>query len=614
MKTVQKMIAALFVFVAQIGLADIDRIDPPNWWAGMADNSLQLMVFGSDVSDVEVSTDYAGATVVRTTLGDSKNYLFVDLVLADNIKPGDMQLHFSHGEGTVESISYPLFARELHSAERLGFSSKDVIYLIVPDRFANGDRSNDEVSSMGEAIDRRNPAGRHGGDLQGVIDHLDYLVELGITQIWMTPIIENNQPQYSYHGYSATDMYRVDPRFGSNELYAELSSLAAERGIGLIYDFIPNHIGSEHWWMKDLPFADWINNDGTFVGTNHRRESVQDPHAVQKDKTLFIKGWFVPTMPDVNQENNFASTYLIQNSIWWIEYANLAGLRVDTLPYNNKDFIRNFTERVLREYPDFSIVGEEWSMNPAIVSYWQKDKLNHDGFDSGVPNLMDFPLHQAMIDSLTQEESWDLGLTKLYQTMANDFLYPNPEKLLLLADNHDMSRIFAQLGERIDRFEMAMVYMFTTRGIPQLFYGTEILMSNPDSADHGIIRSDLPGGWPRDKVNVFTGQGLSETQRGAKQFLTKLLNWRKNAPAIHHGKFFHYAPSDGVYAYFRVSDEQKIMVIMNNAQETRVIKTEHYAELIGDAMVAVEVLGGTPVNLSKGFSIPSKSAAILELR
>ena len=449
-----------------------------------------------------------------------------------------MTLHFSRGSRSVDRIDYPLLARKMGSSERLGFAPKDVIYLIVPDRFANGDPSNDRIASMKEGLNRKHYVGRHGGDLQGIIDHLDYLQKLGITQIWLTPIVENNQANYSYHGYSATDMYRVDPRFGDNQLYVELSRQAEKHGIGLIYDFIPNHIGSEHWWMKDLPFSDWINNDAKFAGTNHRRVSVQDIHAVQKDKTLLTKGWFVPTMPDINQQNTFASTYLVQNSVWWIEYANLAGLRVDTWPYNDKAFMQNFTTRVLTEYPNFSVVGEEWSINPAVVSYWQKGKLNHDGYDSGLPNLMDFPLYQGMVDALGEEESWDTGLIKIYHAMANDFLYPNPDKLLLLVDNHDMSRIFAQLDERLDRFEMAMIYLFTTRGTPQLFYGTEILMSNPDNADHGVIRSDFPGGWAGDKVNAFTGQGLGDVQHRVHQFLTKLLNWRKNAPAIHNASYF----------------------------------------------------------------------------
>lgn len=607
------LIIGLTLF-SNVGHTAVDRIDPPNWFAGMASPDLQLMVYGEDISEAKVVTDHPDVKIVDTTPGDSSNYLFVDLEMDKNISAGTIPLTFEYQGEVIATWQYPLQKRESGSAQRQSFSPKDVIYLVVPDRFANGDEGNDQLLSMKEGLDRDHHIGRHGGDIQGIINHLDYLQDLGITQLWITPMVENNMTQMTYHGYSATDLYRIDPRFGSNELYAELSRRAAGHGIGIIHDLVPNHIGSEHPWMSDLPFANWINYGGKFVSTNSRREAIQDIHAASSDRKRMSNGWFVETMPDMNFDNPFVTTYQIQNSIWWIETAGLSGYRIDTWPYIQKAFMRPFTDAVLREYPNFNLVGEETAENPINVSYWQRGKINQDGFDSGLPSLMDFPLRHALVQAVTEEENWNSGLVRIYQSLSSDFIYPDPDNLVILADNHDQSRIFTQLDEHLDRFEMVMTFLMTTRGIPQILYGTEILMANPGTGEHGIIRSDFPGGWRGDKINAFTGEGLTAVEKGAQQFITKLLNWRKGADAIHNGKLIHYAPFNGLYTYFRVSDRQKVMVIMNNSNEMRRVDTAQYADTIGNAVTGIEVINGAVVNIEKPLVVPEKSAVILELR
>ena len=394
------------------------------------------------------------------------------------------------------SHRFTLLAREKGSADRQGFTNDDVMYLITPDRFANGNPHNDTIKGLKEKADRSNPEGRHGGDLQGVADHLDYIADMGFTALWLNPVQENDMARTSYHGYAVTDFYKVDPRLGSNEEFKDLSKAAKEKGIKMIMDMIMNHCGSEHWWMKDLPSTDWINYGGKFVGTNHIHSTVQDPYASQADKKLFTEGWFVKQMPDMNQRNPLLAQYLIQNTIWWIEFAGLDGIRMDTYPYPDKDFMTHWSCSVMDEYPKFSIVGEEGSLNPAIVAYWQAGNNNRDGYTSCLGSLMDFPMQDALVKGLNgSEKEWNHGLIKMYEMLANDFIYPDPYNLVIFADNHDQSRFFTQINEDFDLFKMGIAYILTMRGIPQIFYGTEILMKNPDGKVDAVIRSDFPGGW-----------------------------------------------------------------------------------------------------------------------
>lgn len=592
----------------------IDRVEPATWWVGMQDGRLQLLVHGERVADLEPAIAYASVTVQRVTRTDNPNYLFIDLQLASDVRPGRFSIEFLHNGQAVLSHEYELLERVPGSAGRHGFSPSDVIYLVTPDRFANGNPGNDRVAGYRQGPDRRDRDGRHGGDLQGVLEQLDYIQGMGFTQLWLNPVLQNDQPESSYHGYAATDFYLVDARFGDNEQYRTLGTEARKRGIGLIMDVVLNHCGSEHWWMRDPPAHDWINHAGQFVGTSHNRESQQDPHGTDADRDDLSSGWFVPTMPDLNQKNPLLATYLIQNSIWWVEFAGLSGLRVDTWPYSDKEFLNEWSRRLLDEYPRLNIVGEEWSTNPAIVSYWQRGRPRGDGYNSYLPSLLDFPLQHAAVRAFVEEESTKTGLIGIYRTLADDSLYADPYNLVIFPDNHDMSRVFTQLGGRLDLFRMAIAFFLTTRGIPQLYYGTEILQANPGTAADGDIRSDFPGGWTGDSISGFTANGLSAEQREAQDFTRSLLQWRKGATAIGSGKLTQYAPQAGVYVYFRHTEQQKIMVVINKAGDERHIDTERFHEVIGSSTDAIDVLSGRHHELRQGIVVPARSITIMELR
>ncbi|MGE5394061.1 MAG: glycoside hydrolase family 13 protein [Candidatus Saccharibacteria bacterium] len=589
----------------------VDRVEPVSWWVGMKNPSLQLMVHGQAIAGSEISIDYPGVTVSAVSRQDNPNYVFIDLTIAPETKPGSFAIRFKKSQKEVASYTYELKERDKNSALRRGFDASDVIYLITPDRFANGNPSNDAVAGMKERPNRSDKNGRHGGDLKGISDHLDYLSDMGFTAIWVNPVLENNMTRVSYHGYSTTDFYRVDPRYGTNEEYRDLAQKTHQKGMKLMMDMIFNHIGSEHWWMNDMPSADWINNYPQYKITTHRRTINMDPYASETDKRAMTDGWFVPSMPDLNQRNPFMANYLIQNSIWWTEYLGLDGIRMDTYPYPDKNAMAQWTRRMLEEYPGFYMVGEEWSLNPSIVSYWQKGKVNKDGYVSWLPGLMDFPLNDAVIKSLKDVNSKDM--LPLYELLASDFLYPTPEKLVIFPDNHDMQRFYTQMNENPDLLKMGIVYYATMRGIPQIFYGTEILMDSPGQKDDGIIRSDFPGGWTGDKVNGFTGEGLTDIQKQTQQYIKKVLNWRKTSEAVHSGTLKHFVPEDGIYVYFRSSDKQKVMVVLNKNQQEKTLATARFAEAMGNARSGKDVISGTSISDLANLKVPGLSAMIIEL-
>ena len=604
----------LFLFQAQTILqAQINRVEPPFWWTGMKNQELQLMVYGENIAGTQVEISYDGIIVQSVTTIENPNYLFINLFLKKNVRPGKFSIQFLKNGKSKASYEYELKSREPESPNREGFNNSDVMYLIMPDRFANGDQSNDEVDGLVEGLNRAEPYGRHGGDIKGIVDHLDYIKDMGFTAIWLNPLLENNQPQWSYHGYATTDFYSVDGRFGTNEDYKKLGILAKEKGIKMIMDMIFNHCGSEHWWMKDIPSSDWINYYPDYVITNHHRTVNQDPYASDFDVDRMTRGWFVPAMPDMNLRNPFLKNYLIQNSIWWIEYVGLAGIRMDTYPYPDKYAMAKWNERVLEEYPNFNIVGEEWSMNPAIVSYWQKGQKNNDGYDGNIPSMMDFPLQNALSKSLNQDESWGEGLIVLYEALANDFLYPDPENLVIFPDNHDMPRFFMQLNMDVDLYKLGIAYILTTRGIPQIFYGSEVLMTHKEGNDHGVIRKDFPGGWKGDEINGFTRVGLSEQEKEMQEFFKTLLNWRKDNTVVQTGKLVHFAPQDGVYVYFRTDGNKKIMVVLNkNVKEYR-LKLTRFNEMLNGISTGKDILSGKQFDLNDEILLPFKSPLILEL-
>ena len=604
-----------FVISSSVNAKDyvIDHLEPASWWVGMQDNKLQLLVHGEGIAELNASINYPGVTITDIVKVTNKNYLFINLSIAPETVAGTFKLQFQQQDKTVLSIEYPLQARVTNSAQRRGFTPADVIYLIVPDRFANGDTKNDSISTFKDKADRKNPSARHGGDLQGMMQQLDYVANMGFTMVWPTPLVENDQAAYSYHGYGATNLYQIDARFGTNEDYRQFVAKAKTKGIGVIQDIVLNHIGSGHWWMKDLPTTDWLNYQGKPVFTNHARTTLQDSHASAEDRKVFSDGWFSENMPDLNQRNPLVATYLIQNSIWWIEYANLSGIRTDTYSYSDKTFLTNWSAKLLLEYPNFTMVGEEWSTNPAIVSYWQKGKVNHDGYVSSMPSMMDFPGYEALRQGLLEPESYNGGLNKLYENIANDFLYPDAHNLVIFEGNHDTSRLFSALNEDIGLYKMAMAYLCTMRGIPQMTYGTEILMTSPKQRDDGKVRADMPGGWQGDQSNAFTGAGLSIKQKEAQDFLKKLLNWRKKNPVIHQGKLMHFAPDKGTYVYMRYDDKKKIMVVLNKNTKEVNLKTNRFHEMLTPTSTATEVLTGKKFDLSNMINLPARSVLILAI-
>ena len=608
------VLAIVMLFAtAQAAAASIDRVEPPNWWTGFEHGELQVLLYGEDIGRFRASVDHPGVNLARSMSVASPNYLFVYLDIAD-ATPGTFDIVLTAGDETL-TTSYTLIARDPDLATADGFTAADAIYLITPDRFANADPGNDAVDGFEDRGPARDePYGRHGGDLAGITANLDYIRDLGMTAIWLNPVLENAMPNASYHGYAITDYYKVDPRFGTNESYRDLADAARERGIKLIMDQIENHAGSGHWWMSDLPSPDWINFDNTYVQTTHARTTNQDPYASRYDQEMHASGWFDVAMPDLNQRNPLLADYLIQNSIWWVEYLGLGGIRQDTYPYPDKHFMSEWTRRIMAEYPNFNIVGEEWSLNPNVTSYWQAGKENHDGYVSYLPSVFDFPVQVAFNNALNAPvPAWGSVWTPLYELVGMDYLYPDPMNLVIFPDNHDMSRIYTQLDEDDALYDMAMVYYATMRGIPQIYYGTEIRMSHPGTDSHGVIRSDFPGGWDGDRKNAFTGRGLSRKERDAQALVRKLFNWRKSADVVHSGHFMHYAPVGQAYVYFRYDDNDSVMVILNRDADAVTLDTTPFRERLDGYRFGTDVLSGKRFSVESPLTVPGRSALLLEL-
>ncbi len=581
------------------------HLEPANWWVGMKWNQVELMVHGSSIANTNPAVNYSGVSILEIAKTDNPNYLFVTLKIDEKAKPGKFPIQFFRDQQLVASFTYELWTREKNSAERQGFSTQDAIYLLTPDRFANGNLNNDNQPDMLEKVNRKDKNGRHGGDLQGMQQQLGYIAAMGFTQIWPNPLLENNQPQYSYHGYAATNLYRIDPRFGTNEDYRNFVKLAKAKNIGVIQDIILNHIGSGHWWMKDLPAKNWLNFPDQYVETSHRRTSILDPHAAAEDKEKFVAGWFVPTMPDLNQQHPQLANYLIQNSLWWIEYAGLSGIREDTFGYADEKFLARWAQAILQEYPKINLVGEEWSNNPAIVAHWQK---------MGMPSMMDFPIYETLRQSLLEDESFTNGWIKLYEALANDFLYPAPDNLVVFAENHDTSRLYSLLNEDLDLYKMAMVYLATVRGIPQFYAGGEILMTSPRERDDGAVRADIPGGWPQDNKSMFSGKGLSAKQQDAQKFIKQLFNWRKSAEAIHSGKLEHFAPENGIYVYFRYTENSMVMVVLNKNHQDITLDLKRFSRVIGNKESAKDLFSGIMISKDRKVNLRGRTAFVFEWR
>ena len=590
-------------------------VEPPFWYANMPVQGLQLMIHGTDIGYWRASIDVPGITLVKQLSGDSPNYLFVYLDIAPEVQPGSFELTLAHGKKS-RTIEYQLKARKADTNRNLGFNSSDVIYLLMPDRFANGNPDNDTIEGMLEPANRTDPSGRHGGDIEGVKNHLDYIKDLGMTAVWLTPVFENDQtPEYkAYHGYAATDMYKIDRRFGSNEEFVDFVQTCHDMGLKVIMDMIHNHIGDQHWWMKDLPFKNWVHDQSVYGNTSFRGPVASDPYASKYDLDKLQKGWFVDEMPDLNQHNEQLADYLIQNTLWWIEYSGIDGIRMDTYVYPYADYMARWAKETIEAYPQFNIVGEAWVETVAHESYWQEDKEGeNDGYNSYLPNVTDFQIHFALRDGFNSDFGWESGIMKLYYALSQDRLYSDPMKNVIFLDNHDLFRFYSILGEDMEKFKMSYAFLLTTRGIPQVYYGTELAFKQGNQGGDGDKRADMPGGWEGDSRSVFTAAGRTAEENDVFNYVKTLTNWRKGSKAIHEGKLVHFLPEDDVYVYFRYTDDERVMVVLNNQSEEATISRSKHIELLRGFSSAKDVMTGQTLDISADFKVPAKTTNIYVL-
>ena len=581
----------------------LTRIEPPCWWVGM-ETPLQLLVQGEGIGGWDVRIEGpAGVSVAGTHKAESPNYLFVDVKVAKDAQPGTRRLVFSKGQETFR-VSYELAAREPGSAQRGSFGTADAVYLIMPDRFVNGDPTNDETPDTME-----NPAydaffGRHGGDIQGIEDRLDYIADLGFTAIWNTPLLEDDEPTSSYHGYACTDYYRIDSRFGSNEKYREFVQQAHARGLKVIMDVVTNHCGDRHWWMEDLPFADWVHQWPEYTHSNCAFSAQNDPYCSEHDRQNMVGGWFDTSMVDMNLDNPYVLSYFQQWAAWWTEWAGLDGFRVDTYPYNEKEPMSQWCASVRREYPNLNIVGEVWSVNVPQVAYWQDDNPNKDGFDSNLPSIMDFCLQSAICQGInTDREGWDEGITKWYDSIANDFYIHDPQNMMVFPGNHDTDRIGDVVGQDPAKMKLVMALLATVRGYPQVFAGDELMVVSRDrSQGHGGLRVELPADWEQNPV-----------QKDLHDYVRTLLQWRKGSAAVQHGRTLHFLSRDNTYAYWRIADSgETVFVYLNNNPAPREIPWADYAEVTdGLKGPGRDVITGENVNFAPR-TVAGRTALVVE--
>ena len=616
--------------VADATAEQVTRVEPLSWWTGMK-MPLQLLVQGENISAYDVTVEGGkGVEVEKVNKADSPNYLFVDVAIAANAQPGTYYIVFSK-DGESFKYPYELAERREGSAERTSFTTSDMIYLIMPDRFANGDPSNDSVEGMPDKADRSKAFGRHGGDIQGIIDNLDYISELGATAIWCTPLIEDNLPTTTYHGYACTDYYHIDGRFGDNDLFKEYVQKAHEKDLKIIMDIVPNHSGSGHWWMEDVPFKDWYHVFDTYTGSNIVFSTNMDPNASMQDLYIQESGWFDTTMVDMNLDNPYMLKYFQQWAIWWIEWADLDGFRVDTYPYNEKNPMAEWCAAVMNEYPNFNIVGECWTASIPQLAYWQGGNANKDGFDSNLKSIMDFPLHDAMRLGLTEDNpGWGQGILRVYDILSHDFVYHDLSNMMIFPGNHDTERLGDVLKKNPNRVKIAMTMMATMRGIPQIFAGDEIMLVSNNlryPSDHGGLRVDFPGGWEGDEINLFTAEGrAAQTHNtdGLKvpkgqaadlfDFTSHLFQWRKNKDVIHNGKTMHFMTRDNTYGYFRYDDDDVVFVYINNSLESKNIPWSYYKEINEGLKGGVNVMTGEPCEVSDATVVAPQSVLIVEYK
>ena len=632
------LMSAVGTAVAKVNDAtpeQVKRVEPLSWWTGMK-NDLQVMVQGKGISSYKVSLEgLRGVSVSKVHKADNPDFLFIDVNISADAEAGTCYFVFTDGKNSFRK-PYTIEKRKTGSAERKSFTTADLIYLIVPDRFANGDPSNDVHPAVIETAARRSPNGRHGGDIQGIIDHLDYIADLGATAIWSTPLLEDNAPRGSYHGYACSDYYHIEPRFGSNELYRTLVDKSHEKGIKVILDVVTNHSSTSHWWMNDMPFDDWVHKADPYVNTNHMFSLAMDPNASQADKKIMEEGWFVRGMPDMNLNNPFMLKYFQMWAIWWIEYSGLDGFRVDTYFYNEKEQMAEWCKAVITEYPSFNIVGECWSADPDLLAYWQKGHLNGDGFKSELPSIMDFPLRDAINQALVPASREDQenqrrgggenrrrggNMTSVYKALSHDLPYYALSQMLLFVSNHDTERIGDVFGENPEKVKLAFTMLATMRGIPQMFYGDELMFRiHKQGRDDGRLRMDFPGGWKGDELNLFTEEGRKNASgeyasaADIHDHVRTLMRWRKGKSVIHTGKTLHFIPQDNTYGYFRYNDDEAVFVFINNSEKDVKLTWSRFAEIGASCVGGKDVLTGKSCTLSDDTVVKANSSLVVEFK
>ena len=610
----KKIVCTLITLFTLSLSAQIDKVEPPFWYENMTNNQVQIMFYGKNIAQNTVTVSN-GVVITQVQKTENPNYVFVTIDLK-NVTAQELIFTFKNVKKSFNQ-SYSIKKRKENSRNRKSFDSSDMMYLIMPDRFANGNEKNDSDSNLQEKANRSLPGGRHGGDIQGIINNLDYLQSLGVTALWSTPMCEDNDKGYSYHTYGQSDVYKIDARYGTNEEYLRLSSEMKKRNMKLVKDYVTNHWGAEHWMFKDMPTYDWFHQFPGYKQSNYRMTTQYDTNASAIDAKLCMDGWFVPSMPDLNQSNPLVLNYLTQNAIWWIEYADLDGFRVDTYSYNDKAGIAKWTKAITDEYPYFNIVGEVWMHDQAQISYWQKDSpiAKIQSYNSYLPSVMDFTMHDVFGNVFNEDNpNWNDGMIKFYENFVNDFLYDNPNNLLIFAENHDTNRFNQNYKNDLSKYKMAMTILATMRGIPQLYYGSEIGMAGDKGKGDADIRQDFPGGWVSDKNNAFTASGRTAEQAKYFDFTAKVFNWRKSKSVIHNGKLMHYLPDNNVYVYFRYNDSESVMVVVNNSKDKQKVKLDRFKESLASYSSGKDIISDANFDLKSELSIDGKSSLILELK
>ena len=615
------LITLLVVTAAVAQQARIQRVNPTNWWVGMKNPNLQLMVYGPNAGTLTYTVNYAGVKLVKTHTVENPNYAFLDLTFAPATKPGTLTLVGKRGSQTLTQ-AFTLNARD-KAPKGQGVTSADFIYLIMPDRFANGDPANDKFPDMLDTqADTKNPYLRHGGDFKGIINRLDYLKDLGVTALWLTPVLDNDETlkkegpdrnQAGYHGYHFTDHYQIDKRFGGNAGYAELAAALHKRGLKLVQDAVYNHISDDHWFFKDLPAKDWVNQWPAYTGSTHKEQPLYDPHGAATDQKTLLDGWFTPFLPDLNQRNPYVANFLIQHAIWSTEMFSLDAWRIDTYKYNDLAFLNRCNQALMDEYPKIHLFGESVTNNPVGQAFFVKNTVGFP-FKSNQPGALDFVLYNAFNDALNQKYDWDSGVNRIHQVLAQDDVYADPDKLVTFLENHDTDRFLSVIGDDFDKYKMGITWLLTTRGIPHWYYGTEILMKGTKNPSDAEVRKDFPGGFPGDRDNKFETAGRTDRENEAFQYVRKLATYRRDNPVMHTGKLMQFLPQDGTYVYFRYDTNKTVMVATNTSDKEISLDTARFAERMKGFTSARNVLTDGVVSDLTLVKLPAKTALVLELR